>query len=170
MNYYDEGVEYNGEFPLDDEYMAQCTVYSQTYLNRIKESFEGQPEEVPTSLAEFSITERRYILAHYGDIAEDEQSYNYMGVGERVVIKHETNVEQHTVDTYMYFLDESDSEVSGKTDGDGNAIETKKWYIMPETTGDFYLYNGSAPVSSGDFSSIYCQSYFDRVLASFNNP
>ena len=53
-------------------------------------------------------------------------------------------------------------------------LEKNKWYISNTFVMDpanfennAILYNGGAPISKGDFQTFYCETYLDRVIASF---
>lgn len=47
-------------------------------------------------------------------------------------------------------------------------IEVGKWYQTNEDMQVFSMYEGSLPISKGNYTTIYCESYLDQIIESFN--
>ena len=75
-------------------------------------------------------------------------------------------------DNRIYFFvlnDEFAQEVSNRS---GKTVNAYQWYYTTDDSDiskDPYQYDGPAPIQKEDYQEIYCESYLDRIIDSFNN-
>ena len=72
---------------------------------------------------------------------------------------------------YSYLL--TDAAVEYMEDqSEKTGLQKNIWYVQPSdgsaAAKEITVYTGSCPVEKQDFSAIYCESYLDKVMASFN--
>ena len=66
----------------------------------------------------------------------------------------------------------SDNAIKENLGGNDGQLKPEKWYVAPNTDdGEVEEYNGASPMQISDFTSdeIFCESYLQRVINSFNN-
>ena len=66
----------------------------------------------------------------------------------------------------------SENAIKENLGGNEGQLKPEKWYVAPITgDGEIEEYNGASPMQISDFTSdeIFCESYLQRVINSFNN-
>ena len=114
-------------------------------------------------------------VAEQDDLAiavNDNESQN-----PRIIIQKGSTEQDQSIQSIMIFLGDNlyvftpNSSLASMF-----GVDVGKWYMASPSilqsqpsSSDFTEYTGAAPVSTSDFTSIYSQTLFNRILASFNS-
>ena len=167
--------EYTGPSPIQvSDFPSDCT-YSESYLEKIIKSFGTEPDAIEKISL---LTDEEKAQCYGGDgsylIAGYNVNFENIQESELVIYVYQ---EDETSSIIIQIIDNKNNKQYGYTNTrnglNGTNQKYNSWLVFDnavESQPIWKKYTGPSPIQASDFASgkIYCSSYLDRIIASFN--
>lgn len=170
--------EYTGASPLQISDFATDEIYSKSYLTKVIASF-GTIPETTGKLTSLTTEEKAKCNQGFGEgiyvVGGINIDWNNPYNSEFLILVVQDDAESTFSVLMLDMKNNKQYGYTNSTQNDLNGTDTKYniWLVYEdasETQPIWKKYTGSSPIQASDFTSgnIYCSSYLNKIIASFN--